>query len=174
MRNLLYFTCFLLLFACQSRQPKKYSAQEQQLYKDNLEKANRGLIDKDNERIEKYITRRGWHMSQTKTGLWYEIYEQGAGDSAKVNMVAHLNYKVYLLDGTYCYSSDSSGVMQINVGHSSIESGLDQAVRLMKEGDKGRFIMPPYMAHGLIGDENKIPARSIIVYHAELIKLTDY
>ena len=45
---------------------------------------------------------------------------------------------------------------------------------LLKEGDAARFILPPYLAFGLLGDENKIPPRSTIVYNVEMLKLTDY
>ena len=43
----------------------------------------------------------------------------------------------------------------------------------MHEGDKARFIMPPHLAHGLLGDNHKIPARAIIIYEVELIKLDE-
>ena len=64
--------------------------------------------------------------------------------------------------------------MRFKIGQGGVESGLEEAVLLMSVGDKGRFIMPPHLAHGLLGDNNKIPPRSIIVYQAELIKLTNY
>jgi FKBP-type peptidyl-prolyl cis-trans isomerase len=34
--------------------------------------------------------------------------------------------------------------------------------------------MPPYLAHGILGDENKIPPRSIIVYDVEVLEIADY
>ena len=39
----------------------------------------------------------------------------------------------------------------------------------MRAGDKARFIIPPHLAYGLLGDENRIPARSIIIYQVELV-----
>jgi FKBP-type peptidyl-prolyl cis-trans isomerase len=33
--------------------------------------------------------------------------------------------------------------------------------------------MPPHLAYGLIGDDNKIPARAIIVYDVEVIDFRD-
>jgi FKBP-type peptidyl-prolyl cis-trans isomerase len=43
----------------------------------------------------------------------------------------------------------------------------------MHVGDKARLILPPHLAHGLLGDENRIPARSIIVYEIELLDITN-
>lgn len=137
-------------------------------------KANKGLVSLDQERIEAYVARRGWTMEQTKTGMWYQIYEHGTGEPAKAGAIANLKYTVSLLDGTVCYTSDSLGIMHFRIGQGGVESGLEEAILLMHVGDKGRFIMPPYLAHGLLGDEKKIPPRSTIVYHAELINLTTY
>jgi FKBP-type peptidyl-prolyl cis-trans isomerase len=41
----------------------------------------------------------------------------------------------------------------------------------MKPGQKGKFILPPHLAYGLLGDEKMIPSRSIIVYDIEMLKV---
>jgi FKBP-type peptidyl-prolyl cis-trans isomerase FkpA len=125
----------------------------------------------DAERIENYSKRRNWDMKVTKSGLWFQIYEHGNGQLAKEGQIAILNYKITLLDGTLCYTSDSLGAKEFAIGHGGVESGLEEGILLLKAGDKARFIMPPYQAHGLLGDMKKIPARSIIVYEIELLKL---
>ena len=61
---------------------------------------------------------------------------------------------------------------QFRIGQGGVESGLEEGVLLLlHEGDKATFIMPPHLAHGLPGDGNRIPARSIIVYEVELVKV---
>jgi FKBP-type peptidyl-prolyl cis-trans isomerase len=42
---------------------------------------------------------------------------------------------------------------------------------MMRAGDKARFVIPPHLAYGLLGDENRIPARAIIVYQLELVEV---
>jgi FKBP-type peptidyl-prolyl cis-trans isomerase len=79
-----------------------------------------------------------------------------------------IDYSVSLLDGTECYSSKSTGPQEFRIGQDNVESGLHEAILLMKVGDKARFILPPHLAHGLIGDQNKIPAMSTIIYDVEL------
>ena len=139
----------------------------------SFEAANRYLATVDAERIESFAKRRNWKMQTTKTGLWYMIYEQGSGPKTKSGQLALLNYEISLLDGTLCYSSDSLGAKTFAVGHGGVESGLEEGILLLREGDKARLIMPPHRAHGLLGDMNKIPARSIIVYDIELLKLSE-
>lgn len=142
--------------------------------KESLIRANKGLVTIDKERIEAFAERHQWEMSTTETGLWYQIYEHGTGDSARNGLIASLKYTVSLLDGTLCYSSDSTGEKTFLIGQGGVESGLEEGILLMRCGDKARFIMPPHLAHGLPGDNDKIPPRSTIVYQVELLNLTNH
>ncbi len=112
-------------------------------------------------------------MTTSGTGLWYQIYQKGNGAPAKTGKMASINYKVWLLDGTLCYSSDSLGMKKFRIGKGGVEKGLEEGILLMRVGDKARFIMPPHLADGLIGDQDKIPPRSIILYEVELVQISD-
>jgi FKBP-type peptidyl-prolyl cis-trans isomerase len=79
-----------------------------------------------------------------------------------------ITYKVRLLDGTLCYSSDKEGPKTFIAGHGSVEAGLEQGILMMRQGDKARLILPPFLAWGVPGDRNKIPPRSVIVYELEV------
>lgn len=142
--------------------------------KDSLIQANKYLLEKDKELIESYIERRSWDMKITESGLWYQIYDKTEGEPVIPGNIVTYHYSVELPDGTLCYSSDSTGVEKIKIGQSGKESGLEEGLKMMKEGEKARFILPPHMAHGLIGNMDKIPHRSIIVYHIEIVNVIDF
>jgi FKBP-type peptidyl-prolyl cis-trans isomerase len=161
----------VLLISCKSK-TRHYSIQEQQEFKENLIKANKGLVEKDQENIADVVKRHGWNMTQTQTGLWYEIVKHGNGTKAKTGMTAHIKYSVQLLNGTECYNSDSLGIKSFKIGQGGVESGLEEGILLLRQGDAARFIMPPHLAHGLLGDEDKIPPRATIIYNVELSNLT--
>ncbi len=146
---------------------------EEKLSENNekLVEVNKILVKKDAERIEAFVDRQNWNMLESQTGLWYMIYHKGEGAEAQPGMIATINYSISLLDGTKCYSSDETGTRRFKIGQGGVESGLEEGILLMHEGDKARFIMPPHLAHGLVGDNNKIPPRAIILYEVELIKL---
>jgi FKBP-type peptidyl-prolyl cis-trans isomerase len=110
-------------------------------------------------------------MEETPTGLWVGISGRGTGEKAQPGMTAAIKYRLSLLDGTICYDSDSLGLKTFRIGHGGVESGLEEGILLLREGDRATFIMPPHLAHGLPGDGNRIPARSIIMYDVELVKL---
>jgi FKBP-type peptidyl-prolyl cis-trans isomerase len=165
----LYFFISLLLLACveknNSHISKKKSAKE---LKKPLLKANRGLVSKEIEEIEAYINRRNWQMQKSGSGLRYMIVKQGSGKPASAGMYAHIRYSISLLDGTQCYSTKDKPERFL-IDHDNVESGLHEGIKLLVEGDKAIFILPPHLAHGLIGDQAKIPPLSTIVYDLELV-----
>ena len=138
--------------------------------KEMLLRVNKFLVQKDIELITSYAKRRGWEMEVTESGLFYEIYDRTDGRPAEQGMKISLEYELSLLDGTICYSSEKDGVKEFFLGKSHEISGLEQGVEMMREGEKARFIIPPHLAFGLLGDEKRIPARSIVVYEVELVK----
>lgn len=170
MRNLYLITLILFLLSSCSDNNDQQVRNWNKIDKKLID-INKYLIKEDRERIESYIQRNEWNMQQTKTGLWYEIIQKGEGNNATDNQLVTINYKVELLDGTVCYTSDSLGAMTFKVGYGNIEKGLQEGIKLMNIGCKARFIMPPYLAHGLVGDDNKIPPRTIIVYEVELTSI---
>lgn len=76
-----------------------------------------------------------------------------------------------MLNGDYCYSSDSSGVMQIKIGQSNEPTGLQEALQLIPCGSKATIIIPSYLAYGISGDGNKIRSQASLVYNIELLKV---
>jgi len=133
------------------------------------------MIQKDREKIVNYINSHHLAMNESASGLWYGIGKQGAGKQVQKGSVVSLGYSLTLLDGTVCYNSDSLGLKEFIVGRGGVESGLEEGVLLLKEGARATFILPPHLAHGLVGDGNRIPARSVIVYQVDLlhVEITD-
>lgn len=174
MHKVVYITCLLLLLtACKRKVTYDYQPEERSNTQENLIKANRVLVKKDKQRIMGVIERNNWNMKETPTGLWYEILAEGSGDTAKMGQIVSLKYTLSLLDGTVCYSSEELGEKEFEIGHGGVEAGLEQAVLFCKTGTQARFILPPYMAYGLPGDGDKIPARAALVYSIEVTKLTN-
>lgn len=168
---------FMLItnFGCNSSQETEQPVfvDETQI-EDTLIKANKFLLERDKELIESYISRRNWHMQVTESGLWYEIYQHTDSRQVKFGDIVKYNYVLSLLDGTICYTSEKSAPGEIKIGQSGKEFGLDEGLLKMRKGEKAHFILPPHMAHGLIGDMEKIPARSVVVYDIEIIEIIDF
>ena len=144
---------------------RRYVSQE------TLMNVNKKLVNRDMDEIKRYVDSLGINAKITQTGLWYSISKRGEGPNVQKSQIITLKYKVLLLDGTVCYNSDSDGLKVFEVGHGGVESGLEEGVLMLNKGSKAVFILPPYLAHGLLGDDNKIPARSSIVYDVEVLSI---
>lgn len=159
---------FMVVLSCKI-QPKQSTPQRNRSTQEKLMDANRILVKKDQKTIQGYIARQNWKMTETETGLYYQILEEGSGDSISEGDYISLQYKLSLLDGTECYNSEKDGIKSFEVGRGDVESGLQQGVLLLKKGSRAKFILPPHLAHGLTGDGVCIPARAIIIYEIEVI-----
>ena len=172
MRFFCIIVTFLLLFSCgDDGKKKKMTKKEVKETKEKLQNINNYLVKKESDEIDAYVLQRKWSMTTTGTGLRYEIYEKGNGELASIGKQAKVNYKIYLLDGTVCYTSDEDGAREFKIGEDYVETGIHYGVQLMHVGDKARFILPSHLAHGLLGDYNKIPPKSSIVYDIELLSI---
>jgi len=162
---------FILIFSCQQERKKPKTVSELKAYEKPLEDVNKYLLKKDETTIANYCKRRGWKMKMTQSGLWYGNLSASNLDSVKQGDIIEIAYKVALLDGSVIYDSDSLGTKVFEVGHGGVENGLEEGILMMKNKEKYRFIMPPHKAHGLLGDLNKIPARSTIIYYVEVLDI---
>ena len=139
--------------------------------KEQLIGANKHLLERDAELIESFIKRRNWNMQTTKSGLYYSIDKCEDGRNAQRGDIISLEYEVSLLDGTRCYSSNNRGPLVFKIGQGGIEAGLEEASLMLGTGDKARLILPPFLAHGLTGDQDRIPPRAVIVYELEVLSV---
>lgn len=140
---------------------------------DMLEKANRYLLVQESEQIDDYIERHDMNVIQTGTGLRYQMINQGEGDLIEEGDVVTLEYEVRLLNGKLLYSSKNDGVKTFLVGRGGVESGLEEAVLKLRKNSVAVLILPAHLAHGLLGDGNKIPARAALVYKLKVIDKID-
>ena len=141
------------------------------LKQEDLIAINKNKVNEEQEQIADYISRYGYKMQVTETGLHYFLEKEGKGNPAKFKSSITLKYKINFLSGEYCYSSDSSGVMQFVMGQSDEPYGLQEGLAKMNEGGKAIIIVPSYLAYGITGDGNKIGSSQTLVYHVELLKV---
>ncbi|MGM0532634.1 MAG: FKBP-type peptidyl-prolyl cis-trans isomerase [Bacteroidota bacterium] len=172
-RGILLVFMFMISSCSGSQNPGSQDKDKQRVTTDDLIEANRNLVNQEQGEIKEYVKEEGLEMEKTGTGLWYKISESGEGDAIQTGDVVELDYTVRLLDGTLCYDSENRGPKSFKVGKGNVESGLQQGILFLKKGAKAKFIMPPHLAHGLVGDDDRIPSRAIIIYDIEVLDVKD-
>ena len=109
-------------------------------------------------------------VTQTKSGLQYEVLTEGTGKSPKATDTVRCHYEGRLLDGTVFDSSYKRGE-PADFGLNQVIPGWTEGVQLMKEGAKFRFHIPYLLAYGERGAGAQIPPYSTLVFDVELIKV---
>jgi FKBP-type peptidyl-prolyl cis-trans isomerase FkpA len=174
------FACFVLItfggaiffFSCAPKpnEATKTTVDPRQ-YNENLQEANKIMAGSEEIQIDDYVARMGWKMSKTPTGLRYWIYEAGNGKEVVELSIVRFNSRVELINGFVCYDSKHEGYEEIQLGRSTAPGGLEEGLALLREGDKAKLILPSHMAFGLLGDQNKIPTKAILIYDIEILSV---
>ncbi len=176
---ILFVAVFLLLFSACNNTNDNYievntnNNNEKNILKEPLIKINKNTVRNEEQEINDYIKRHQLKdIKKSGTGLRYFIYEKGNGKKKiEDNSIVKLNYTVGFLNGNSCYSSKVDGPMVFQIGKAQVETGLEEGVKMLKEGDKSIFIIPYMMAFGILGDGDRIPAGATLVYNVELLEI---
>jgi FKBP-type peptidyl-prolyl cis-trans isomerase len=167
---LIYFGLFL--FSC--RRPVSAGPKKQNWDNAHSVDFNQELSVRENLKINTFLSHYNYlHMQQTPSGLRYMIYKKGpnANALARDGQEALVTLKVSLLDGTVCYQTKAQEIERIKIAHSEKESGIHEALQLLRVGDRAKLILPSHLGHGLLGDRMKIPPQSILYIDIQLIEL---
>ncbi|MCQ2958789.1 MAG: FKBP-type peptidyl-prolyl cis-trans isomerase [Bacteroidales bacterium] len=172
MRRLIPYISLLLcifLSGCHQEKKKIITAEDIRKYEERNIEINKEIVKLKQDTIKQYISDNNLEMDRTGSGLWYHIYHN-CSDTMSIQKgdIVRIAYSVRLLNNKLCYSSDSTGFKEFKVGQGGVESGLEEAILLMHQGDSADLIIPPHLAHGLIGDQNKIPTLAILHYSVEI------
>lgn len=169
MRKEVFFFVIVFLFSCteepEVKKPMKWTQEDSTRLHQDL--AAEQSLD-----IDLFLAQHSdWKMTKTGSGLQYYIYEKSTLQPAKVGDLAQVEYTISLLDGTVCYKTNSDEYEEFRIDKADIESGVQEGVKLLRKGEKAKFIIPSHLAHGLTGDMNKIPPLTVIVVDFHLLDL---
>ncbi len=171
LRSLILLVGLSILYASCSSDTDSERMIDGQQFMSRLESANKVLLEVEKQEINDFINRYNWEMEETGSGLHYHIYAPSNGAAAEVGKTAVIKYDIYLLNGELVYSSEQLGNKTFKIGQGGVESGLEEAILLLRLGEKARFIMPAHLAHGVPGDGVKIPRQASILYDVQLLEL---
>jgi len=168
-----YIAAVTLIFSLnQCHQPgSEKQVHDPSVYKDPLIKANQEAVRVEAEQIDDFIRRHRWKTKSTETGIRYMITKDGTGAMAEPGRKVELEYALTLLSGDTVYTSYRDGPLIFQVGKGQVISGLEEAILLLRVGDRAKIIIPSHLAFGLIGDQNKIQHKASLVYDVEFIRM---
>ncbi len=111
----------------------------------------------------------------TSTGLRYVVLKSGptSGQTPAPGSLVHALYKGMLLNGkVFDENLDPANPLKARIYRGELIDGWDQALRLMRPGDKWLVIIPYELAYGTRGHPPHIPRRATLVFELELLDFT--
>jgi FKBP-type peptidyl-prolyl cis-trans isomerase FkpA len=148
---------------------KNYEQLDKEKLKEKLVTANKQYYINENEQIDGYVNRLGYKVNKTERGVRYYVYKKSSTSLLQKEQHVILDYSVKLLDGTICYTSDSTGVLDFQIGHTDLPAGLQEGLLQLGKGDKAILITPSYLGYGLSGDGGNIPSNAVLVYDVSVL-----
>jgi FKBP-type peptidyl-prolyl cis-trans isomerase FklB len=133
-------------------------------------KAMEALGEKNKQLGETFLTANKLKdgVKSTQSGLQYRIVKSGNGITPAVGDKAMAHYRGTLLDGTEFDSSyKRNKPAEFTVG--GLIPGFNEALQLMKVGDKWQIFVPAELAYGERGAPPDIAPNSTLIFDFELL-----
>lgn len=150
MKRILFSLVIVLFFSCGSDDSKitDYTA----------------LNEKE---IVDYIATNNLTATQSATGLYYVINEQGTEEKPSASSNVTVVYKGYYTNGSVFDQSDSNG---ISFGLNQVIKGWTEGIAYFNEGGNGILLVPSHLGYGS-SDSRGIPGGSVLIFDVNLISI---
>ena len=118
----------------------------------------------ENDSINNYIS--------SEYGFWYYYKEKDTMNNkfATTGDEVIFSYEVRNLNDSIIYSKEELGDKNYLVDKEELITGLQEGIKLMKEGEVVVFLFPSYKAYGYTGDE-RIGTNEPLIYIVQLKKI---
>ncbi len=161
--------CLIILSLSGCKQKVKQVAINLDDFRKEMLEANQRLVQSESHQIDSFIQQHAFHMDVTGTGLRFEIIKAGKQRKTQPDDEVAIRYKAWLLNGTLCLETKSDQPEVLKLGRNMQIKGVEEALLMMTEGETVRIIVPSYLAYGMKGNGDLIPAAVSLYYELNLI-----
>ena len=146
------------LLSCSDPAPQiPVNKMEREDVKGSLMEMNKQFYDLENEEITRFIDSTKWQGKREGTGIGIRIIKD-----------VTISYSIKMLDGTTC-DKLTKVVKTINLEKGEMIMGMREAILGMTISETSEFIIPSYMAYGVVGFPKCIPGWTPIICEITLI-----
>ena len=129
---------------------------------------------KNNEKeIQAYLQANNLNYAKTESGIHYKVSQENpGGKSVTVGEEVRAYFLITLLDGTVIDSVLTGNPFSYGYFEGRVFEGFSQAVALLREGEKGTFLIPSplaYQSQSVPG----VPAWSVVRLELEILSFRD-
>ncbi len=122
--------------------------------------------------ITNYLKTNKITSKPTSTGLYFVKKSPGKGAKIVDGSVVEVHYILSLIDGTLIQSSYEMGQpIKLTVGKKEVIPAWDEALVMMKQGEKAKLIIPSKIGYGAQGMGQMIPPYSTLIFEIEVVSV---
>lgn len=164
----------LLLVSCVEPIPRRAVSHHSDSYMEKSVALNKKINATEEAAIKKYIALDSLNnYLVSPDGFWYK-YEHQIDDEKPLPIRGNevvFEYEILSLSEKIIYSKETLGKTKYIIDKEDITSGLQNGLKLMKEGEKVVFLLPSFKAFGFTGDQQKIGVNQPLIYKVKLIEI---
>ena len=123
-------------------------------------------------KIDAFFKGKKTNYACTDSGIFYEIYAAGLGPTAQYTDAVSVHYLCFASTGVLLDDSYRNMVpLHFKVGHPSLIKGFSETVKLLREGSRGLFFIPPELAYGQLGNGGAIMPNTFVAFYIEMMEI---
>ena len=168
--KILYFVILSLIISCGSPKPRKPIIRKTSSFMAESVERNKILNDKEEE-LFKHIMKNDSlnEYFNSEFGFWYYYKEKidlnnefpVRGDEVI------FDYEIRSIQDSVIYTKEELGERNYLVDKEELITGLQEGIKIMKEGEIVIFLFPSHMAYGYTGNE-RISSNEPLIYNVHL------
>jgi gliding motility-associated peptidyl-prolyl isomerase len=170
MKNKIYTLLLLVVIACAQPQPRKPIVKKTSTFLNESIERNKA-INKAEENIFKSLMKADSLNTYiaSSNGFWYYYNKK---DTVETRLPVRgdelvYEYQINNVNGDLIYSKEELGVRNYLVDKQELITGLQDGLKLMKEGEEVTFLFPSHKAYGYSGYKN-ITGNQPLIYKVKL------
>lgn len=145
-----------------------YQKKQMAAQKDKFDKLSSDNLEKGKNYLAENGKKSG--VKTTDSGLQYEELKAGAGSMPTAQDTVKVHYRGTLIDGTE-FDSSYSRNEPVSFPLNGVIPGWTEGLQLIKEGGKGRLVIPSDLAYGPGGMGNAIGPNETLIFEVELLEI---
>lgn len=145
-----------------------YQKKQMAAQKDKFDKLSSDNLEKGKNYLAENGKKSG--VKTTDSGLQYEELKAGAGAMPTAQDTVKVHYRGTLIDGTE-FDSSYSRNEPVSFPLNGVIPGWTEGLQLIKEGGKGRLVIPSDLAYGPGGMGNAIGPNETLIFEVELLEI---
>lgn len=173
MKNLALIIFVLIAYSCSNPEARKPIVRKTGSFINESIERNKVLNTAENSLLLKKMQMDSIHeYVNSSNGFWY-YYENKIDEDTYLPQrgdEVFYSHEIRRIDDSILYTMDELGSRSYLVDKEELITGLQDGIKLMKEGEVVNFLFPSYKAFGYTGNDRVAPNEPLI-YKVQLIKI---